>query len=179
MLTTSTALMLAKYNHWADQILFTAIQTTLPPSAVHQTRKTLFQSMLGTLNHNHQVDLIWRAHLLNQEHGFSHRRDLLHPDFGDLFTHQVEINQWYIDWAGQQDQDSLSVRSKFTYVNGTEAEMTRGGMFLHIVHHKTYHRGWVGQMFFDYGVNPPEMDLCVYLCLPVDDGVGMEVEGGV
>jgi|GEM_PF-2426018 len=37
-------------------------------------------------------------------------------------------------------------------------------MFLHIVNHKTCHRGSVGQMFVDEGVNPPEADLCMYLC---------------
>lgn len=43
--------------------------------------------------------------------------------------------------------------------------MTLGGMFLHITNHKTYHRGWVSEIFFEYDVNPPETDLCVYLCL--------------
>ena len=37
-------------------------------------------------------------------------------------------------------------------------------MFLHIVNHKTYHRGWVSEMFFDWNINPPETDLCVFLC---------------
>ncbi|RAL02888.1 DinB family protein [Aspergillus ibericus CBS 121593] len=151
MLTTSTALTLAKHNHWADQVLFHAIQTTL------------FDTLLGTLNHNHQVDLIWRAHLLSTPHGFTHRRGLLCPNFPDLIHHQMELNQWYIDWAGQQDEKSLSVKGKFTYVNGTQAEMARGEMFLHVVTHKMYHRGWVAQMFFGFGVCPPEMDFGVFL----------------
>ncbi|KAJ5378118.1 uncharacterized protein N7496_005527 [Penicillium cataractarum] len=165
MLTTETAVMMAKYNDWADRVLFKSIKEQLPEGAVYQARKTLFKSMVGTLNHNHQVDLIWRAHLLNEEHGFSNRRDLLYPDFDELVKNQLEVNQWYIDWAGNQDGESFSKRSKFNYVNGTPAEMTRGGMFLHIINHKTYHRGWVSEMFFEHDVNPPETDLCVYLCL--------------
>ncbi len=161
MLTTDTAIMLANYNDWADQVLFKAIEK-LPDGAVYQTRQTLFGSMIGTLNHNYQVDLIWRAHLLGEKHGFSTRRDLLHPDFGALVNEQSEINQWYIAWARDQNVDSLSERLKFNFVSGKAAEMTRGGMFLHIVNHKTYHRGWVSEMFFDSGVNPPETDLCVF-----------------
>jgi uncharacterized damage-inducible protein DinB len=154
--------MLAKYSNWADQVLFKAMQT-LPEGAVYKSRQTLFGSMIGTLNHNHQVDLIWRAHLLGEEHGFSTRRDLLHPDLGALVKEQTKINQWYIDWAKNQNVESLSERLKFNYVSGKAAEMTRGGMFLHIVNHKTYHRGWVSEMFFDWGINPPETDLCIFL----------------
>ncbi|KAK7441243.1 hypothetical protein Landi51_10164 [Colletotrichum acutatum] len=129
MLTKETAVMLAKYNNWADQVLFAAIQKQLPPGAVYQPRTTLFKSMMGTLNHNHQVDLIWRAHLLEEDHGFSTRRDLLYPKFDELVEKQLEVNQWYIDWASRQDGESFSKRSKFNYVNGTPAEMTLGARF--------------------------------------------------
>ena len=163
MLTTDTAIMLATYSDWADQVLFKAMEK-LPEGAVYQTRQTLFGTMIGTLNHNYQVDLIWRAHLLGEEHGFSSRRDLLHPDFGALVKEQSKINQWYIGWARSQDAESLSERLKFKFVSGKAAEMTRGGMFLHIVNHKTYHRGWVSEMFFDSGGRPPQTDLSVFLC---------------
>lgn len=162
MLTTDTAVMLARYSDWADTVLFEAI-AKLPQEAAYSARKTLFGSMIGTLNHNYQVDLIWRAHLLGQKHGFSTRRDLLHSDLDVLVKEQTEINQWYIDWAGQQDGESLRERLSFSFVSGTPGTMTRGGMFLHIVNHKTYHRGWVAEMFFEHDVNPPETDLCVYL----------------
>jgi uncharacterized damage-inducible protein DinB len=163
MLTTDTATMLARYSDWADQVLFKAIEK-LPDGAVYKTGQTLFGTMIGTLNHNYQVDLIWRAHLLGEEHGFSSRRDLLHPDFGALVKEQSKINQWYIDWARSQDVESLSERLKFKFVSGAAAEMTRGGMFLHIVNHKTYHRGWVSEMFFDSGGKPPQTDISVFLC---------------
>ncbi len=77
---------------------------------------------------------------------------------------QSKINQWYIDWASRQNAESLSERLTFSFVSGKVAEMTRGGMFLHVVNHKTYHRGWVSEMFFDSKINPPQTDLCVFLC---------------
>lgn len=162
MLTTDTAVMLAKYSDWADRTLFKAMQE-LPEDAVVRPRQTLFKSMLGTLNHNLVVDLIWRAHLLGEKHGFSTRRDLLHPTFTALVEAQGDINSWYIAWAKAQTQDTLSETLKFNYVSGKAAEMTRGGMFLHIVNHKTYHRGWIAEMFFEHGMDPPETDLCVFL----------------
>lgn len=162
MLTTETAVMLATYSDWADQVLFKAMES-LPEGAVHKQGSTLFRSMLGTLNHNYQVDLIWRAHLLGVEHGFSSRRDMLHPELGALVEAQSRINRWYVDWAQTQAPDSLDQRVKFKFVSGKPGEMTRGGIFLHIVNHKTYHRGWVAEMFFEHGVSPPETDLSVFL----------------
>jgi uncharacterized damage-inducible protein DinB len=162
MLTTDTAIMLASYNDWADQVLFGAIKK-LPEGAVYRKRKTLFGTMIGTLNHNYQVDLIWRAHLLGEQHGFTSRRDLLHPEFEGLIAAQSEVNRWYVDWARRQDAGSLEQRRQFTFVSGKSGDMTNGGMFLHIVNHKTYHRGWVAEMFFDFDMNPPETDLSVFL----------------
>lgn len=163
MMTNDTAVMLARYSDWADQVLFEALEN-LPEGAVYRQGPTLFGSMLGTLNHNYQVDLIWRAHLLGAQHGFSSRRDILHPDLHGLVTEQSKVNQWYVDWARTQDAESLEQRLKFNFVSGEPGEMSRGGMLLHVVNHKTYHRGWVSQMFFDFGMKPPETDLSVYLC---------------
>jgi uncharacterized damage-inducible protein DinB len=80
-----------------------------------------------------------------------------------LVREQLAVNEWYIDWARRQDLESLGEKLKFNFVSGQAAEMTRGGMFLHIINHKTYHRGWVAEMFFDSGINPPETDLSVFL----------------
>jgi uncharacterized damage-inducible protein DinB len=163
MLTTDTTLMLAQYNHWADQVLFKAVEA-LPGDAAYQSRPMIFGSMIGTLNHNYQVDLIWRANLLGEAHGFSSRRDLLHPQLDALAAAQSEIDQWYIDWAKSQNIETLSERLRFNFVSGKAAQMTRGAMFLHVVNRKTYHRGWVSEMFFDIGAKPPQTDLSVYLC---------------
>ena len=61
-------------------------------------------------------------------------------------------------------QLSLSEVVAFRFVSGQDAKMQKGSMLLHIVNHKTYHRGWASQMFFDVGAKAPETDLSVYLC---------------
>ncbi len=162
-MTKESTVMLARYSDWADQVLFEAMKG-LPEGAAYKSSATLFGSMIGTLNHNYQVDLIWRAHLLGEEHGFTSRRDVLHPDFAELVKAQSGINAWFIEWAEAQEPETLAERVKFKFVSGKPAEMTRGGMSLHVVNHKTYHRGWVSEMFFDFGMKPPQTDLSVFLC---------------
>jgi uncharacterized damage-inducible protein DinB len=163
MMDTDTARMLVNYNAWADQTFFESL-ATLPEDEIYRQRKTLFKSIIGTLNHNYQVDLIWKAHLLGEEHGFTNRRDLLHPKFEDLVMAQAEVNQWLVTWAEAQAPENFGEIVSFRFVSGKAAEMKKGAILLHLVNHKTYHRGWVAEMLFDIGAKAPDTDLSVYLC---------------
>ena len=158
----TTLCMLFDYNAWADQILFDAMRA-LPEGALHKETGTLFKSMVGTLNHNYQVDLIWRAHMLEQKHGFTSRRDVLHDRFDDIVAAQIEMNAWFSAWCSAQTDAAFAEEVSFNFVSGNAGRMHRGGMLLHIVNHKTYHRGWIAQMFFEHGFVPPESDLSIYL----------------
>jgi hypothetical protein len=51
----------------------------------------------------------------------------------------------------------------FRFVDGGAGAMTRGDMLLHVVNHKTYHRGYVADMFCQASSRPPAMDLPVFL----------------
>jgi uncharacterized damage-inducible protein DinB len=164
MLDPEVARRLAEYNAWADNVLFDAIKK-LPDGSVYQQRNTLFKSMLGTLNHNLQVDLIWQAHLSRVPHGYSSRREILHSNFEELIAAQNASNAWYVDWAMQQSSASLSEVCNFAFTSGEPARMQKGFMFLHVINHKTYHRGWVSQMFFDFASKPPETDISVYMTI--------------
>jgi uncharacterized damage-inducible protein DinB len=158
----ATAHLLANYNAWADSVLFAAV-AKLPANDIYRQTTTLFGSIVGTLNHNYQVDLIWQAHLLGKEHTFSTRRDILHPKFENLVQAQMVVNDWLIEWTTHQTTTTLSETVAFRFVSGQDAKMQKGTMLLHVINHKTYHRGWVSQMFFDVGAKPPETDLSVYM----------------
>lgn len=162
MIDATTAVLLARYNAWADRVLFEAV-AGLPEGAVYRKSTTLFGSMLGILNHNYQVDLIWQAHLTGKRHGFTSRRDILHERFEDLVEAQAEANQWLMAWAARQTPASMAEVMHFHFTTGQPVTMQKDAMFLHVINHKTYHRGWASQMFFDLGAQPPESDLSVYL----------------
>jgi uncharacterized damage-inducible protein DinB len=163
MVDTRTAKMLARYKAWADEVFFDGV-AALPPGEAEKERKTLFKTIIGTLNHSYVVDLIWQAHLERREHGFKARNVLLHPELTLLRAAQRKVNDWFIDWVGAQNDMSLDEVVPFTFVSGTQASMRRGEMFLHVVTHGSYHRGWVAEMFFEAGARPPQPDLSVFLC---------------
>jgi uncharacterized damage-inducible protein DinB len=154
--------MIARYRMWADRLTFDAV-AALPPGEATKERPTLFKTMVGTLNHNYVIDLIWQAHLEGREHGFTARNVVLHPELSDLWQAQQAVNRWYIDWSERQSQASLDEIVNFTFIGGEKSSMSRGDILLHVVNHATYHRGWVAEMFFQVPAKNPTTDLPVFL----------------
>ena len=113
---------LAKYRLWADQLTFDAV-AALPPGEAAKERPTLFKTMIGTLNHNYVIDLIWQAHLEGREHGFKARNLVLHEALPELWRAQQAIDQWYIDWSDRQSAPALE----------------DVGQRQRVVHHQTLH----------------------------------------
>jgi uncharacterized damage-inducible protein DinB len=159
---TQSARMLARYNAWANRLLFDAV-AELPPGEAAKERRTLFKTILGTLNHNIVVDLIWRAHLEGRAHGFHARNGILHPELPALWEAQQALDAWYVAWSDGQTDASLNEELPFTFIGGEKSAMTRGDMLLHVVNHTSYHRGWVAEMFTQIPAKPPTTDLPVYL----------------
>ena len=167
MTTTSKTIVdtvrtLARYRMWADQLTFDAVRA-LPPGEATRERPTLFKTMIGTLNHNYLIDLIWQAHLEGRDHGFKARNVVLHPELPDLWAAQQVVNQWYIDWSDRQSQDTLAEIVNFMFIGNEKGAMSRADILQHVVNHATYHRGWVAEMFFQVPARNPATDLPVFL----------------
>ena len=160
-MTPQTALMLARYNAWANRLIFDAV-AALPAGEALKPRTTLFKNMVHTLNHNYVIDLIWQAHLEGREHGFSARNTAAPPPLEDLWRMQQEVDRWYVDWSERQSAVTLAEEVGFTLIGGNRGAMTRGEILLHIVNHTTYHRGFVADLFYQVPAQPPTTDLPVF-----------------
>jgi uncharacterized damage-inducible protein DinB len=135
----------------------------LPAGAELAKRPTLFGNMLRTLNHSHVVDRIWMAHLEGRPHGYTALNTEDTPALAELRSAQAAQDQWFVAYAGRLTAAASDEVVQFRFVDGGAGAMTRGDMLLHVVNHKTYHRGWVADMFFQDKARPPQMDLPVYL----------------
>jgi uncharacterized damage-inducible protein DinB len=170
MITTSTARMLARYNAWANRLLFEAV-AALPEAEATKERPSLFRNMVHTLNHIYIIDLVWRAHLEGREHGFTARNTPEHPPLAELWRKQREVDAWYVAWSDALTDAALGERVAFTLIGGNRGVMTRGQILLHVVNHTTYHRGFVADLFYQVPARPPLTDLPVFLreqagCIP-------------
>jgi uncharacterized damage-inducible protein DinB len=156
------ARMLARYNAWANRLIYDAV-AALPPGEAVKERATLFKNMVHTLNHNHVIGLIWRAHLEGRDHGFSARNTKDHPPLDELRKAQEGLDRWYLDWTAALGDAALGEEVRFTLIGGNPGVMTRGEILLHVVNHTTYHRGFVADMFYQVPAKPPTTDLPVFL----------------
>jgi uncharacterized damage-inducible protein DinB len=162
MITARTARMLARYNAWADRMIFEAV-AALPQGEPEKERKSLFRNMVHTLNHNYVIDRIWQAHLEGREHGYTARNTPDHPPLDELWRGQQEIDGWYIAWSDGLSDAALDEKVNFTLIGGNPGVMTRGEILLHVVNHTTYHRGFVADLFYQVPARPPTTDLPVFL----------------
>jgi uncharacterized damage-inducible protein DinB len=154
--------MLTRYTAWANGRLFDAL-AALPEGHVTAQRPTGFGNIVNTLNHAYVVDLIWQAHLQGRPHGFTSRNTAVEPSLQTLGKAQEEIDQWYVAYADQLSDSAHDEVVHFKFVDGGAGAMSRGDMLLHVVNHKTYHRGYVADLLYQAGARPPVMDLPVFL----------------
>jgi len=154
--------MLTRYTAWANARLFEAL-SKLPQAEVTAKRVTGFGNMVHTLNHSYVVDQIWKAHLEGTPHGFKARNTESHPPLAELAAAQRRLDEWYIGYADNLSAEGHDELVNFKFVDGGAGAMTRGDMLLHVVNHKTYHRGYVADMLYQVPSRPPTMDLPVFL----------------
>jgi uncharacterized damage-inducible protein DinB len=153
--------MLTRYSAWANQQMFEALHKL--PADVPAAHDGGFGSMIFTLNHNYVVDLIFRGHLESKPHGFTARNTETMPDLATLADAQGALDAWYIAYGDTLTEALHDEVVPFKFVDGGPGAMSRGDMLLHVVNHKTYHRGFVAEMINRAHVKAPRMDLTVFL----------------
>lgn len=162
MMSTRSARMLARYNAWADKVMYDAV-AALPPGEAAKERTSLFKNIVHTLNHIYVIDRIWQAHLEGRDHGYTARNTPGHPPLDELWGMQQEIDDWYIRWSDGMNDAALEEKVRFTLIGGNQGEMTRGEILMHVVTHSSYHRGYAGDLMFQVPTRAPQMDLPVFL----------------
>src|SRR5256885_16835759 len=122
MTDLATAQRMARYNTWSNQVMFDAV-AALPAGEAAKERKTLFKTIIGTLNHNLVVGLIFQAHLTGREHGFQARNVVVHAELAALRAAQAALDAWFEEWSLAQSEAALGEAVSFKVVNGMPGRM--------------------------------------------------------
>lgn len=158
----SMLLTLLRYKQWANRITFGAVQS-LPDEEVVKKRVTRFGNILHTLNHVFVIDEIFRCHLEGRSHGYSSRNTQTPLPLAALERQVALTDAWYLDCCTNLSPDQLDGIIEFEFVGGGAGAMSRAEIFLHVVNHGTYHRGFVSDMMYQVPSEPPANDLTVFL----------------
>ena len=154
--------MLMRYGAWADELIFAAV-AALPDGEATRERPAVFGNIVHTLNHGYVIDRIWQAHLEGRPHGYTARNTKTHPPLDELWRLQREIDAWYVGYADRLTDAASDEVVRFTFVGGGEGAMTRAEILMHVVNHKTYHRGHVADLMMQVPARAPAPDLPVFL----------------
>jgi len=149
MMSVDILRTLVGYKAWGNKGLFTTLLSHPKIESIKDTK-----SIVSTLNHAYVVDLIFQAHLTGTTHKFSGVNTVEQPSVQDLWNNVQTTDQWYINYVDSVTVSSLSDRVNFKFTSGEEATMLRSEMILHVVNHGTYHRGNVGVLLLQNGINP-------------------------
>ena len=118
---------------------------------------------IRTLNHIYVVDRIFRAHLLDQPHGYAQTNTVETPALGELHFAAAETDLWFESYLTGLDEAALADRLTFQFTDGDAGRMTREEMLFHVLTHGAYHRGNVGQVLKGISVTPPRDLLTKFL----------------
>lgn len=155
---------LFRYKAWADRELLAALAAFDAPR--HPAR---FQAMLDILGHANVVDRIFRNHLSGEAvETFASTAPAHPPTLPELRAAVEATDAWYIDVVAHLDETRLRERVPFVFTDGQPGAMTREEMLLHVATHAGYHRGSIGQMLEDLGLDSPPDSLTKFLhrCAP-------------
>lgn len=162
-MTSNNEGMLARYSQWANEAIFDTV-AGLPEGVVAAPCESVLGSLSRTLGHGYAVGAIFREHIERRAHGFEVRNVPEGTTLEALGVMQRDLDAWYVAWTDEVEDGELDERLRFRFLDGSEGAMTRREMFLHVVNHYTYHRGFVVDMLHRMSVNAPKTDLTVFLC---------------
>lgn len=161
---------MATYNQWMNEKLLSASKQ-LDAEALVADRGAFFGSILATLNHLANSDVIWLkrfSHHPGAHASLDPLRALPMPDprdlgrFGDLDSlaeHRRWLDLLILDWASSLSEADLDVILPYTNTRGVPGHKAFAGLVLHFFNHQTHHRGQVTTLFSQAGIDVGVTDL--------------------
>ncbi len=158
MLDKGSLLRLFSFKRWADTETLNVVQkidATVSPQQHHQ--------MLRLMNHIYVVDMIFRANLTGQDHGYTALNTPETPSAETLKAALRDCADWYQGFIRDLPVDSGEQVISFRFVDGGDGQMRLIDMLNHVLFHGAYHRGVVGWLISGCGETAPKDVLTVFL----------------
>jgi uncharacterized damage-inducible protein DinB len=169
---TSNVRLMATYNQWMNERVYAAA-ATLPPGVVAADRKAFFGSVLGTLNHLVNGDIIWLKRFADHPArypalalmaelplpvGLNEPRA---PDLAGLAALRQRLDAAITAFAQEVRDADLDVVRNWTNRAGVTSNKRFDGVLTHFFNHQTHHRGQVTTLLSQEGVDVGTTDLIV------------------
>ncbi|QUJ66406.1 DinB family protein [Photobacterium sp. GJ3] len=138
------------YKIWANREIYSAVSQI---DAERHPRERHIAIRL--LNHIYVTDDIFKAHLSGHTHHYTATNTEETPALETLQTQVAALDHWYLDYVTSADAATLNQPIQFQFTDGQAGCMTPQEMLFHILMHGGYHRGAVGRILAELGIQPP------------------------
>jgi uncharacterized damage-inducible protein DinB len=154
---------LARYNAWANERLYDAC-AKLGETELKAKRRAFFGSIHATLNHILVGDRLWMSRLAGGSLVLPLNK-ILHEDFTRLRTARRAQDQLLIELIAGLSAAQLDTPLAYTNTKNQAFTTPHRLVLGHLFNHQTHHRGQVHDMLSQTDVEPPEIDLIIFLRL--------------
>jgi uncharacterized damage-inducible protein DinB len=159
MITPEYCQLMARYNRWMNERLYTLL-SELPDDERKRDRGAFFGSMHGTLNHLLWGDRMWLGRFIDEPCGQPAFGADMYVDFAELAREREVTDRKILDWAGGMTLAWLaSTLSYVSKVDGRGREMPRAVAVLQLFNHGTHHRGQLTTLIRQAGHDPGVTDI--------------------
>ena len=161
MISVEHARMMARYNTWQNQSLYTAADD-LSDEARRQERGAFFGSIQCTLSHLLWGDQQWMSRFAGTPPPAGSGKDSPnhYADWDDLRRQRIAFDAVILDWASRLEPAWLA--ADFEWYSGlAKRNVSKPAWVLvtHFFNHQTHHRGQVHAMLTAAGAKPDDTDL--------------------
>lgn len=162
--------LLADYNQWMNDKLYTAA-ATLPPGELGAERGAFFGSLQGTLNHLLVADTIWLKRFAAHPAGFAALAPLagdvnpqqldqpLDADLAAMHARRTALDAVIVALLDEMMEDDLDMLLAYRNMKGVPSQRAFGSVLLHFFNHQTHHRGQATTLLSQAGVDVGVTDL--------------------
>lgn len=154
---------LARYNAWANRALYDAAGSLSDAECRKLRSAAYFDSILNTLNHLLVVDRLWFPRLNGNSPSGAKLDQILHDELAELRAARETEDAGIIAQVDALDEAALAADCAFSDTKGKPWSMPVWQILATVFNHQTHHRGQVHALLKDAGVEPPSLDLPVYL----------------
>ena len=171
--TTHIRLM-ANYNQWMNNSLFTASQH-LSHDQLIANQDAFFGSILGTLNHIAVGDTIWLKRFAGHtaKHAESqvfqslasphNLNQFLFNTLPKLAEYRSMLDAQIIRWVEAISENDLDETLEYANMKGTVTRKNFFALLMHFFNHQTHHRGQVSTLLSQNGVDFGDTDLVLLI----------------
>ncbi|WP_373974785.1 DinB family protein [Chitinibacter sp. SCUT-21] len=151
--------LMAAYNQWQNQQVYAAA-LQLSDEQRQAQRGAFFGSIQRTLDHILWGDLMWLSRFTGEELVNTPSSEALFSEFSDLHAARVAMDARLIAWADGLSAEWLNEPVTWTSkMYGFTQTIPRWVQVQHLFNHQTHHRGQVGTLLKQYGIDVGVTDL--------------------